>query len=232
MNIGVERIQPATSAGRAGQPRRRLLAGGSAVLLGVTLVGYLFAFGFWLASTGVSIAGDPAAQPARMAQQLINGSSSPMWVLYVALAAIAILAFQAASHLADRTGSRPASHLGSAALTMLALKFLITAAVTLKAGSVVLPAPALQVAIPVLFSVMSPGLLSAFCMIAAAWTISVSWAGWRSRSMPAWLCAVGALTGAALLGGITGAAGVELIIAPWLLCAGGWMLKTSGDAAA
>lgn len=231
MNIGVERIQSAATAGHAGHPRVQVLAGGSAILLGVTLVGYLFAFGLWLASTGVSIDGDPAAQPARMAQQLINGSSSPMGVLYLALAATAILAFAASSHLADRTSSPPAGHLGSAALTMLALTFLVTSAVTLKAGSAVLTTQTLPAAIPVLFGVVIPSLLSAFCLIAAAWIISLSWAGWRGRSMPTWLCAVGALTGAALLSGITGAAGVELLIAPWLLCAGGWMIKTSGRAA-
>ena len=224
MDTTIGKGQVADRAYRASRAARDWIAGTSAVLLGLTLLGYMVAFGLWLASTGVNIDGDPAAQPAKMAQQLINGASSPMWGLYLVLAAAALLAFAASAALGARLSSRSAAALGYAALVTLAVAFLLTSQVTQKAGSAVLPNQTLQVAIPVLFGVVIPTLLAAFNLIAAAWTLTVSWNGWRMGA-PKWLCVVGGLTGIGLLAGATGAPGVEVLIAPWLICAGAWLVR-------
>lgn len=227
MDASIGKAQPAEQAHRTASAMRERFGGASAVLLGIALLGYMVAFGLWLASTGVNIEGDPASQPAKMAQQLINGASSPMWVVYLVLAAAALLAFGVSAALGGRVSSRSASALGYAALVTLAIAFVLTSEVTQKAGSAVLPKETLQVAIPALFGVVIPSLLAAFNLIAAAWTLTVSWNGWRTGGAPRWLCAVGALTGIGMVAGATGAPGVEVLIAPWLICVGGWLLKGS-----
>lgn len=206
---------------------RDRLAGGSALLLGIGLVGYMVAFGLWLASTGVNIDGDPAGQPDRFGQQLINGAASPMWALYLAVAAVALAAFSTSAALAARLSSRIVGAFGTAAMVTLAIAFVLTSEVTQKAGSGVLPKPALEESIPALFGVVIPSLLAAFDLIAAAWTFTVSCIGWRSRTAPRWLCVVGGVTGVGLLAGTTGAPGVELLIAPWLICVGVWLWRSS-----
>jgi hypothetical protein len=217
VDIGIQHGQTAVTGDTV--RRRNLPAGISAVLCGAGLIGYMVAFGAWLASTGVNIDGDPASQPAKLAQQLVNGASSPMWVLYLVLAVVALATAAAAASLAGRLRSPVAGGLGTAALVVLAVAFVMTSAVTQKAGSAVLPKDTLAASVPVLFGVVIPSLLGAFCLLASAWTLTVSWTGWRRGGMPALLCIVGALTGVVLLTGITGAPGVEVAIAPWLICA-------------
>lgn len=227
MDTTIGQARRTEGAQGTGGPRGARLAGGSALLLGVGLVGYMVAFGVWLASTRVNIDGDPAAQPERFAQQLINGASSPMWALYLALAAAAVFAFAASAAVGARVSSGPAAALGYASMVTLAIAFVLTSEITQKAGSNVLPKQTLEAAVPAMFGVVIPGLLAAFDLIAAAWTLLVSWIGWRSGAAPKWLCVVGALTGLGLVAGTTGAAGVELLIAPWLICVGVWLSRSS-----
>jgi hypothetical protein len=230
VDIGIQHGQTAAATGHRIK-RGNLPAAISALVCGLGLIGYMVAFGAWLASSGVNIDGDPAAQPAKLAQQLVNGASTPMWALYLVLAVIALFTVAAATALAGRLGSPVAGGLGTAALAMLAVIFIMTSAITQKAGSAVLPKDALVASVPVLFGVVIPSLLGAFCLLASAWTLTLSWAGWRRGGMPAWLSIVGALTGVVLLAGVTGAPGVEVAIAPWLICAGLWLFTTPTEGA-
>jgi hypothetical protein len=224
VEIGVRDRRTAAVEGTT-TPRGQIGAGVSAVLCGAALIAYVVVFGAWVASTRVNIDGDPAAQPAKLAEQLVNGAATPMWVLYLALAVVAVLTVGAATAMARRLGSAAAGALGTAALTVLAITFLATAAVTQKAGSPVLPERTLVQAVPTLFGVVLPSLLGAFCLLGTGWTLTVCWIGWRQRRAPRWLSIVSALTGLALLAGISGAPGVEVAIAPWLICAGAWLLR-------
>jgi hypothetical protein len=225
MDIGIRGDRTAAAADIGTARRDNRDAGIAAVVCGGALIGYLMAFGAWLASTGVNIDGDPAAQPVKLAQQLVNGAASPMWALYLALAAVAVVTVGTATVIARRLGSAAAGGLGTAALTLLAVAFVITSAVTEKAGSPVLPKGALVQVVPTLFGVVLPSLLGAFCLVAAAWTLMVGWIGWRQGRAPRWLAIVSALTGIVLLLGISGAPGVEVAIAPWLICIGIWLLR-------
>ena len=200
---------------------------GPAILLGASLLAYVVLFGIWLASTGVDIEGDPAAQPTRMAQQLINGAASPMWFFYVLLAALAVASMGMSGQLSRRTSSWVVGSVGTSALVVLALAMLVAAAVTEKAGSPALPKQQLEQSVPVLFGVVIPALLSAFCLMSSLWTLAVSWIGWRNRSVPRWLCVVGGLTGVAMLTGVTGGAGAEVLLGPWLICVGAWLARSA-----
>jgi len=83
----------------------------------------------------------------------------------------------------------------------------------------------------VLFGVLIPVLLGAFDLLAAACILTISWAGWQHKAMPRWLCVFGSITALALLAGVTGAAGPEVLVAPWFVAAGIWMLARSRVAA-
>ena len=161
-----------------------------------------------------------------MAQQLINGAATPMWLFYLLLGAFAVIAFATAIALAKRISSPTVAAMGTAALALLAVTMLVTAAVTERAGSATLSKAQLEQAIPVLFGVVIPALLGAFCLICALWTLTFSLLGWRNRSVPRWFCSVGTLTGVLMLAGVTGAPGVEVLGAPWLICAGVWLIRS------
>lgn len=204
------------------------LGGVAAILLGIALLADIVVFFAYVGSTGVSIEGDPAAHPVQLAQQLVNGAASAVWIWYLVLAGLSVLAFTTVRSLSDhlRTAGSdvPAGGLGGAAMALYLLISLTTLAVDRQAGSAVLTQSQLEASIPVLFAVLFPALLGGFNLLAAGWMFATSWAGWRTRALPVWLCAVGGLTAVVLLAGVTGAPGIEVLAGPWLICVGIWML--------
>ena len=211
-------------------PQPALKVGGiSALLFGAAVIADLFVFAAYVSSTGVTIPGDnPAAFPDAFAQSLANGAHSAFWTWYVVLAALATFAFAFMQSIADRlraAGSRlPILSLGTAGLAIYVVMALASAAIEREAGSGVLTRSELVTSIPVLFGVLIPVLLGAFDLLAAACILAISWAGWRYKAMPPWLCVLGGVSALALLAGVTGAAGPEVLVAPWFLAAGIWML--------
>ena len=213
------------------QPALRV-AGISALLFGAALIADLFVFAAYVSSTGVSIPGDnPAAYPDAFAQSLANGAHSAFWTWYMVLAVLAIFAFAFIQSIADRlraAGSRlPILSLGTAGLAMYVVMALVSAAVEREAGSGVLTRSELVTSIPVLFGVLIPVLLGAFDLLGAACILTISCAGWQHKAMPRWLCVFGGVTALALVVGVTGAAGPEVLVAPWFMAAGIWMLVRS-----
>ena len=215
----------------------RKVGGIAAMLLGAALLADIAVFAAYVSSTGVTVPGDnPAAQPAAFAHQLANGAASPFWIWYLILAALAVFAFTTVESLADHlsvAGSRmPIRALGAAALVIYLLMTLTSATIERQAGSSVLTQSELVTSIPVLFGVLIPVLLGSFNLLAAAWILAISWDGWRTAALPRWLSVLGGLTSLVLLAGATGAAGVEILAAPWLIAAGLWMLTHSAGALA
>lgn len=205
------------------------LGGIAAILLGVALLADIIVFFAYVASSGVTIQGDnPAAQPAELARQLVNGAAAPFWIWHGVLAALAVLAFTMVQSLGDHlraAGSRlPLQPLGAAALAIYVLIALVSATIERQAGSTVLTQSELEASIPVVFAVLIPVLLGSFNLLTAAWIFATSSAGWRTGAMPRWLSAVGAVTSLVLLAGVTGSAGIEVLAGPWLIITGGWML--------
>ncbi|MDQ6794507.1 MAG: hypothetical protein M3067_06765 [Chloroflexota bacterium] len=218
-------------ASAAAEPRSvRLsrLGGVAALLFGIALLADIVVFFAYVGSTGVSIEGDPAAHPAQLAQLLVNGAASAVWIWYLVLAGLSALALTTVRSLSDHLRAAgfdvPASGLGAAALAIYLLISLTTLAIDRQAGSAVLTQAQLEASIPVLFAVLFPALLGAFNLLAAGWIFATSWAGWRTRALPRWLCAVGGVTAIVLLAGVTGASGIEVLAGPWLICVGIWML--------
>jgi len=214
-------------------PQPALKVGGiSALLFGAAVIADLFVFAAYVSSTGVTIPGDnPAAYPDAFAQSLANGAHSAFWTWYVVLAVLATFAFAFIQSIADRlraAGSRlPILSLGTAALAIYVVMALASAAIEREAGSGVLTRSELVTSIPVLFGVLIPVLLGAFDLLAAACILTISWSGWRHKAMPRWLCVFGGVTALALVAGVTGAAGPEVLVAPWFVAAGIWMLVRS-----
>lgn len=204
------------------------LGGVSAIILGIAILADIVVFFAYVRSTGVTIEGDPAAHPGQFAQLLVNGAASAIWIWYLVPAGLSVLAFTTVRSLSDHlraAGSDvPAGGLGAAALAIYLLISLTTLAIDRQAGSAVLTQPRLEASIPVLFAVFFPALLGGFNLLAAGWIFATSWAGWRTRALPRWLCAIGGVTAVVLLAGVTGASGIEVLAGPWLICVGVWML--------
>lgn len=210
----------------------RKVGGIAAMLLGVALLADIAVFAAYVSSTGVTVPGDnPAAQPEAFAHQLANGAASPFWIWYLVLAGLALFAFTTVQSLANHlnvAGSRmPTRAFGAAALVIYLLVTLTSATVERQAGSSVLTQSELVASIPVLFGVLIPVLLGSFNLLAAAWILAVSWAGWRTAALPRWLSVLGALTSLVLLAGVTGSAGIETLTGPWLVATGLWMFTRS-----
>lgn len=205
------------------------LGGVAAVLLGLGLVADIVVFGLYVSATGVNINADnPASQPAAFAHQLVNGAVTPFWMWSLLLGGLAVLAFATVQSLAERVGVAPVrpgrQALGYSALVTYVLLALTSSAVERQAGSSILTRDELVATIPLLFGVIIPMLLGAFNLLAAAWIMTTSWAGWNSRTLPRWLAALGGLTGLALLSGVTGQAGIETLAGPWLIATGIWLM--------
>jgi len=215
----------------------RRVGGIAAMLLGAALLADIAVFAAYVSSTGVTVPGDnPAAQPVAFAHQLANGAASPYWIWYLVLAGLAVFAFTTVESLADHfsvAGSRmPIRALGASALVIYLLISLTSATIERQAGSSVLTQSELATSIPVLFGVLIPVLLASFNLLLAGWIVTVSWGGWRTVALPRWLSVLGGLTSLGLLAGVTGAAGVEILAAPWLIAAGLWMVTHSAGALA
>lgn len=212
----------------------RTLGAISGVVLGSVLLASLPVFGAYIASTGVRIPGNnPAVYPERLAQSLVNGAATPYWTWYLLVAALSVLAFTFVQSLAERldwAGSRlPIAGLGTAALLVYAVLAITTATIEREAGSAVLTRSELVVSIPVLFGVLIPVLLGSFHLLAAAWILAASWAGWRTHALPRWLSLLGGVTSLALLAGVMGSPGLEILAGPWLIVTGVWMVRRRVD---
>lgn len=221
-NVPVPRTDPS-------QQPKPIVAGLAALLFGVAVIADLVVFAAYASSTGVTIPGDnPAAFPDAFAHSLANGAHSAFWIWYVVLAVLATFAFTFIQSIADRlraAGSRmPILSLGTAGLAIYVVMALASAAVEREAGSGVLTRAELVTSIPVLFGVLIPVLLGAFDLLAAACILAISWAGWRHKAIPRGLCVFGAVSSFAIVTGVTGAAGPEVLVGPWFLAAGIWML--------
>ena len=208
-------------------------AGVALTLFGLALIADVAVFAAYVAAAGVTVKADnPAADPVGFASQLVSGARTGFWVWYVALALLATFAVSAVQPLGDRlqtAGSRlPVRPLGSIALGLYAVIAILSATVDREAGSSVLTNRELAAAIPLLFGVLVPALLASFNLVAALWIGMTSVAGWRLALVPRWLSGLGLATSLALLGGVTGQAGFELLCAPWLIAMGAWMATRGG----
>ena len=164
------------------------------MLLGAAVIADLAVFAAYVSSTGITIPGNnPAAHPDEFAHLLANGAQSPFWIWYLVLAALAVFALifvkALGDHLSARGSRLPIQALGFAALVLYVLTALVTATIEREAGSAILTQPQLVTSIPVLFGILIPVLLASFDLLAFAWMLATSWAGWSLNALPRWLCA-------------------------------------------
>ena len=229
MEMSVEQSRPLRKGGSPALARTRVSAL-ALILFGAALLADVAVFAAYVAATGVTVKTDnPAADPVGFASQLVSGAHTAFWLWYLVLGLLAALAFAGVQSLGEvlrMSGSRlPVRQLGTCALALYVLIALLSATVDREAGSSVLTSRALSAAIPVLFGVLVPALLGSFNLVAAVWIGMTSVAGWRLGVLPRWLSGFGAMTSLALLGGLTGQAGFEILCAPWLIATGIWLAR-------
>lgn len=200
-------------------------------MLGLSLAVYFVLFFVELAANPIKVSGDPAASPDRFADSLIWMAKTPFSLVYLELAAAAVFAFAIPTAVAQRIRSaeprlaQASVGFGFTALALWVLLSLVSFHLG-AAGTSSLTRDELRQSIPVLFSILIPGLLGSFDLFAGAWIFSVSVAVVRSGGLPRWLAYFGVLSGVVLIVGTLGQAGIEGMVAPWLIWLGITMLAT------
>ena len=188
-----------------------------------------------VAANPVKLSGDPAQSPERFADFLIWQAKTPFSLIYLELALAAAFSFAVPRAVADRwRGTTPnfaqtTAALGYAAMALWMLLSLISFHLNAAGGSS-LTRDELRQAIPSLFGLIFPGLLGSFDLLAGVWILAISLAAIRSRSLSRWLAYFGVLSGVVLIAGMIGQAGIEVVVPPWLIWLGIYLLARPADA--
>ena len=205
------------------------VAGIAAIVFGLSLVVYFVLFFVEVAANPVQLSGNPAESPDRYADSLIWQAKTPFSLIYLELALAAAFAFAVPRAVAGRFRTT-APHFAqmSAVFGYLAMAtWVLISLVSFHlnaAGGASLTRDELRQAIPFLFALLFPGLLGAFNLLAGAWILSVSLAAIRLGGLSRWLAYFGVLSGLVLVAGMVGQAGIEGVVAPWLIWLGIFML--------
>ena len=211
------------------------VAGIAAIVFGLSMVVYFVLFFVEVAANPVQLSGNPAESPDRYADSLIWQAKTPFSLIYLELALAAVFAFAVPRAVAGRFRTT-APHFAqmSAAFGYLAMAaWVLISLVSFHlnaAGGSSLTRDELRQAIPFLFALLFPGLLGAFDLLAGAWILSVSLAAIRLGGLSRWLAYFGVLSGLVLIAGMVGQAGIEGVVAPWLIWLGIFMLARPAKA--
>lgn len=220
-------------ARRAG--RFEQVAGIAAIVFGLSMVVYFVLFFVVVAANPVKVSGDPAQSPERFADFLIWQAKTPFSLIYLELALAAAFSFAVPRAVVDRLRATTPSlaqttaAFGYAAMALWMLLSLISFHLNAAGGSS-LTRDELRQAIPFLFALIFPGLLGSFDLLAGVWILAISLAAIRSGGLSRWLAYFGVLSGVVLIAGMIGQAGTEVVVAPWLIWLGIYLLARPADA--
>ncbi len=211
------------------------VAGIAAIVFGLSMVVYFVLFFVVVAANPVKVSGDPAQSPERFADFLIWQAKTPFSLIYLELALAAAFSFAVPGAVVDRLRATTPSvahttaAFGYAAMTLWMLLSLISFHLNAAGGSS-LTRDELRQAIPFLFALIFPGLLGSFDLLTGVWILAISLAAIRSGSLSRWLAYFGVLSGVVLIAGMIGQAGTEVVVAPWLIWLGIYLLARPADA--
>jgi hypothetical protein len=219
----------------ARRARRFEVAGIAAIVFGLSMVVYFVLFFVVVAANPVKVSGDPAQSPERFADFLIWQAKTPFSLIYLELALAAAFSFAVPMAVVGRLRATTPSlaqttaAFGYAAIALWMLLSLISFRLNAAGGSS-LTRDELRQAIPFLFALIFPGLLGTFDLLAGVWILAISVAAIRSGSLSRWLAYFGVLSGVVLIAGMIGQAGTEVVVAPWLIWLGIYLLARPADA--